>query len=1459
MPLLNPFVPKPEGCPVRAFHRPVLSLPKPHALGPHLLATLLLLLGVHAPLPGGGWAEASVDGVVELRSADDQAVRFVVRAPEPRISAPGAGEDASVTAPGFEPLDDLPGAPELPAHSVLIAIPPGMEPVLSITPRGVRTIPAVWPRPVPKRALEEGPDEVPYEISTRIRDNALYAATYPAAWGSLGKPSTLRHVRVVAVSLQPYRWSPRVRGLEVASELEVEVRFVATPGRGQDLGVSVPRDVRWERIYASRLLNGALAPAYARGKADLGQRTLRRSAPHGEWRIGVEQTRIHRVTYQGLAAAGFSETPPIAQVALNERRYNPANEVDPLEESAVPIVLRDVNANGLFDSGDDFLFLGQSAWDRLDTPARWKRYGRSNSYFFSVRPEGGARMARVSSDLGRSDLTPEASALWTESIEGDGVYMKFAANDEPAGNLALGIQAIRQEHFYWIGEGGGTTYQREFNLPGFVSARAARLALQSTRGGSLGTPTIALGPTNGETVPLQTEFDVPPLQRRVFDFDAAALDTIPLRAAGNRVQFTLDTGEFGASLDWMRFTYDRNLVATGDAISFATAEAQFGPREFRLTGFSAPGATTGLIAFDLSDSLAPKELTYEAAQLLDSGRGLKLQLDLTAPRVLSVLRPGAAAAPVTIVREAVEDLAVDGDEDVIVVIHPDFRAGFTPWVEAREAEGFRVKVVSIRDLYDQFNGGRPWPEAIRNYLRWLWRARSVDPSYLVLVGDASDDFANTLKGQNSPSDRSAPNFVPTQTLFSNAFSSAPELVASDHWFVDNLNDDTEQLDFAPDMHVGRLPVGNTTELGALVTKILEYGQFGANDTWRNRGLVVSDDEYSNRISFNGAYTWHGDADRNNPRDDEAVFIYSGRRTCEIIREEAGFSDFECDSFFVADYMDSVACLGRCEPDSNGSSDCRDWTCPWVNDDLPADRRVRGQICYFGEDCPGSCGAICDNQEYGNTVVSEKLIQAMGRGHLFVSYNGHANGHLCAHEYVLQDDGQFGRFDADRMGNVGKPFVFFGFGCHLAEFSRYLEGAPLRGDSMAERFLFQRDGRGAIGVIASTAYEWLSENATFNLALMDSWFTTPPTDENGDTVWRLGDVYSAGKLALIATGGRNNQGMITTYALLGDPTLTLDLAPPRLREVRVNGEEWEPGASIVSEAESDSARIEVLLVDEVMIESATVVDRDGPVDPSRFRFLPDPESPNDDRRRVLSYSSLLVPTADPYVVRIEASDRTGRVREVEFPVAVENKLFGLEGGSYREILPNDFLAAGDSIRIELRSPVRLRSSQLAVTLDSEGAIAATFDPEDASPEGSRVWLVRARIPGGLTAGEHTIRLRITRSHDGGTTERSMAFLGVSGEVSLLQAFNFPNPFAESTAFHYTLDGGVQSAQVTIFSLRGRKIATLTGSTLRGENVLPWDGRDQDGDRVANGVYFYKLRIETFDGRTLERTDRLARVR
>jgi flagellar hook assembly protein FlgD len=49
-----------------------------------------------------------------------------------------------------------------------------------------------------------------------------------------------------------------------------------------------------------------------------------------------------------------------------------------------------------------------------------------------------------------------------------------------------------------------------------------------------------------------------------------------------------------------------------------------------------------------------------------------------------------------------------------------------------------------------------------------------------------------------------------------------------------------------------------------------------------------------------------------------------------------------------------------------------------------------------------------------------------------------------------------------------------------------------------------------------------------------------------------------------------------------------------------------------------------------------------------------------------------------------------------------------------------------------------------------------------------------------------------------------------------------------------------AQIKIFTLSGRLIRTLENfSAQPGFNMLEWDGQDADGDRLANGVYLYKI--------------------
>jgi hypothetical protein len=80
--------------------------------------------------------------------------------------------------------------------------------------------------------------------------------------------------------------------------------------------------------------------------------------------------------------------------------------------------------------------------------------------------------------------------------------------------------------------------------------------------------------------------------------------------------------------------------------------------------------------------------------------------------------------------------------------------------------------------------------------------------------------------------------------------------------------------------------------------------------------------------------------------------------------------------------------------------------------------------------------------------------------------------------------------------------------------------------------------------------------------------------------------------------------------------------------------------------------------------------------------------------------------------------------------------------------------------------------------------------------------------------------------------------------LLNVFNYPNPFKNDTYFTFELHGiqPPEEFRIKVFTVAGRLIKDLSipPSNLKiGFNKIYWDGRDQDGDEIANGVYFYKI--------------------
>ncbi|MBM3330572.1 T9SS type A sorting domain-containing protein [candidate division WOR-3 bacterium] len=69
--------------------------------------------------------------------------------------------------------------------------------------------------------------------------------------------------------------------------------------------------------------------------------------------------------------------------------------------------------------------------------------------------------------------------------------------------------------------------------------------------------------------------------------------------------------------------------------------------------------------------------------------------------------------------------------------------------------------------------------------------------------------------------------------------------------------------------------------------------------------------------------------------------------------------------------------------------------------------------------------------------------------------------------------------------------------------------------------------------------------------------------------------------------------------------------------------------------------------------------------------------------------------------------------------------------------------------------------------------------------------------------------------------------------------FPTPAARSVTIRYTLDAEHQTL-LQVHDLTGRVVRTLCASSMkRGAYSVVWDGRDQNGRSLANGVYFVRL--------------------
>ncbi|MCG3155910.1 MAG: hypothetical protein DKINENOH_02518 [bacterium] len=89
---------------------------------------------------------------------------------------------------------------------------------------------------------------------------------------------------------------------------------------------------------------------------------------------------------------------------------------------------------------------------------------------------------------------------------------------------------------------------------------------------------------------------------------------------------------------------------------------------------------------------------------------------------------------------------------------------------------------------------------------------------------------------------------------------------------------------------------------------------------------------------------------------------------------------------------------------------------------------------------------------------------------------------------------------------------------------------------------------------------------------------------------------------------------------------------------------------------------------------------------------------------------------------------------------------------------------------------------------------------------------------------------------------------SAVISYQLQQNYPNPFNPSTVIKFALPQAGR-VQLHIYNSAGQLVRTLANDEMaQGWHELTWDGRDQNGQTVATGVYLYRLTAQDASGAT-----------
>jgi hypothetical protein len=1337
-------------------------------------------------------AGAASGHVRVVTSAEDRVV-FEIDVSGYRI-APSKRLEGSdkLTIDGFGAFAE-PGRPSVPGRIFLVGVPPAGEPVASWSVVRSEGLGSHRLEPVAFPVVLKDESGEPFATEEYRIDPAVYETESTTIAVTADPVGRLRRQRVLPLRVVPVSYDPSTGETVIATLIRVEVSFGVRRAPARSGGGDNPIPVRD-------------APVWER----LYDRVLVNPAQAAKWRVrDLSGLRVQPIS--GALSEALSG--PLVKLLVRENglhRVSAATAIGKGFPSGTP-----VSALKVFKRTYDPDTFSEGAVDVafrvIEDPAGTPGVFDANDWivFYGKRLGDDELQEDPLEKFSRSNVywLGTSGGVQMSSV---GIAPGFVSADTATAGFPVNAR-FEQDNFFcettppgekefyyynnwYLSSGYATTFTAPSIDPTGTFVLKARL-LGGTR--SLDNRIVKLSIVNSKGTSTLNDAAVP--SKNVLLYTSQTLSGSVIDAGNNtfRIDKTADRDVLEALLDWYTIEYRARYKANGNVLEFNSASLS-GDTTIAVTGLTR----TDVMLFDVTDPYNTRQYTLTPAHFTPTGGGQALAFrEGFASRKNYILTPLDAIGQIGSADvESDEPSALignpaEGGVDILVVCHADFLGEMDRWVRYRKAQGYRVLMANPEDIFDEFSGGVANPRGIKRFIRHFFETGGA--SFVVLVGDACED----AKGVNQNAGK---NFVPTESF--SEYVGAPfddEVVTTDNWYVvldrDFINNGSSlPADYFPDLLIGRFPVGTVGELRYELDKVFKFESPKGDDFWRKRMIRVADNAFSGvgRLCYVGAELGFQSAEENAALKTEAA-IPGG---------------FDVVRFYLSDYLaDPALYQGGCE------------------------------------NPPGILTQTTRAQ------VTPALLGELNAGASIVSFQAHMNRYQICHEELFTTSDAYGN-DVARLTNVDRPWVMFGFGCHLSDYALFDEKAhyvtnPPTGDSFSELLLNQRSG--AVSTFASAGFEYLSPNADFTSVITDAFFDAVPTDtmiasDKAQARWILGELMGLAEIENLIRNpygsGEGAIGQFKRYLILGDPVLRIDAGPPRF-QVTVNGAPFTSG-ELVAPDENNTIRVSATVTDEVAIEKLSL-EIDGADSTGILTVTPlEDQGLSASRQYEVSFTHRIEPKRYDIVLRAyQAADTTAGVFHIAAEFVFKVQALAELSVNGRPVFDGDLVPPQGEYEFKIALPIFVDQSKIHVEADDEIVTPLAF--AHPTPEDTLTWLVR--FDRTLSDGPHRLVLFVAE------TEFPFSIV-VGSHAGLRDLIAFPNPFEDEVDFVFTNEVAITDGSIDIFTVSGKKVAHIVvppGARAPGQNAVRWNGRTFNGDEVANGVYLFVASVEQNGRKTLQR--------